>query len=49
MRLVNDIEILKGLQHPNIIKVYEFYQDAENFYVATEYCKGGELFARIEE
>lgn len=27
LRLVNDIEILRELTHPNVIKVYEFYQD----------------------
>lgn len=43
----NEIEVLKRLDHPNIIKLYEFAQDAENFYLITELCKGGELFDRI--
>lgn len=45
--LLRDVDILKKLNHPNIIKVYEFYQDSGNFYIVTDFCAGGELFDRI--
>ena len=45
--LLKDVEILKKLDHPNIVKVYEFYQDEANYYIVTDYCSGGELFDRI--
>jgi calcium-dependent protein kinase len=45
--LLNEIEVLKKLDHPNILKVYEFYQDETNYYIIMEYCAGGELFDRI--
>lgn len=32
------------MDHPNILKIYEFYQDDTNFYIVSEYCDGGELF-----
>jgi len=35
------------MDHPNIIKVYEFYEDEHNFYIIQELCTGGELFERI--
>ena len=35
------------LDHPNIIKVFEFFQDERHFYIVTELCTGGELFDRI--
>ena len=35
------------LDHPNILKVFEFYVDENNFYIVTELCTGGELFHRI--
>jgi calcium-dependent protein kinase len=38
---------LKKLDHPNIVKIFEFYQDKLNFYLITEYIEGGELFDRI--
>jgi calcium-dependent protein kinase len=37
------------LDHPNILKVYEFYQDKDYLYIVTELCTGGELFDRILE
>ncbi len=45
--LVNEIDILKQLDHPNIVRIYEFYQDKLNFYLITEYIDGGELFDKI--
>ena len=45
--LLNEIDNLKQLDHPNIVKIYEFYQDKLNFYLITEYIEGGELFDRI--
>jgi len=38
---------LKKLDHPNIIKVYEFYQNEANFYIVTDLCEGKELFDKI--
>lgn len=45
--LLKDVEVLKTLDHPNIIKVYEFYQDEQAFYIVTDLCSGGELFEQI--
>lgn len=45
----NEITILKDLDHPNIIKMYEFFEDRKRFYIVTDICKGGELFEIIEE
>jgi len=47
--LLNEIEILKQLDHPSIVKLYEFYQDKLNFYLITEYIDGGELFEKISK
>ena len=33
--------------HPNIMKVYEFYQDDHYFYIVSEFLTGGELFDKI--
>ena len=45
--LFNEINILKEIDHPNIIKMYEFYEDEKRYYLVTEICKGGELFDEI--
>lgn len=48
-KLDKEVDILKKLDHPNILKIYEFYFDSKNYYIVTEFCKGGELFDKINE
>ncbi|KRX08510.1 Protein kinase-like domain [Pseudocohnilembus persalinus] len=48
-KLKNEVEIMKQLDHPHIVKVYEYYQDPKYFYIVSEMCSGGELFDRIQE
>jgi len=43
----NEIDILKKLSHPNIVRIYEFYESYNCFYLINEYCSGGELFEYI--
>ncbi|CAD8181434.1 unnamed protein product [Paramecium pentaurelia] len=47
-RLFAEMNILKNLDHPHIVKLYELYQDQQNYYLITEYLSGGELFDRIK-
>lgn len=44
----NEINILKKLSHPNIVKIYEFYNSNSHYYIITEYCREGELFNYIK-
>jgi calcium-dependent protein kinase len=46
-RMYLEVEILKKLVHPNIMQIFEFYEDEKNFYIITELCEGGELFDQI--
>ncbi|XP_041584730.1 serine/threonine-protein kinase Chk2 isoform X2 [Vulpes lagopus] len=41
-----EIEILKKLNHPCIIKIKDFF-DAEDYYIVLELMEGGELFDRV--
>ena len=45
--LKNEIQVLKDLDHPNIVKMFEFLEDEKRIYIVTEICKGGELFDEI--
>ena len=45
--VLEEVRILKDIDHPNIMRVYEYYQDSQNIYVVSEYLSGGELFDRI--
>ena len=35
------------MDHPNIIKLYEYNIEERNFYLVTDLCNGGELFDYI--
>ncbi|OLQ05923.1 Calcium-dependent protein kinase 34 [Symbiodinium microadriaticum] len=41
--------VLKQLDHPNICKLYEVFEDADSIYIVMDLCHGGELFDRIAE
>jgi len=45
--LFNEINILSTIDHPNIVKMYEFFEDDKRFFIVTEICKGGELFDEL--
>lgn len=49
LQILNEIEILKKLDHPNIVKIFEFYNTHDGYYLITEFCKEGELFQHIKE
>lgn len=37
--------LVMQLEHPNIIEVYEVYDNPGFFYIVMEYCEGGELYS----
>ena len=48
-RFLKEIEILKKLNHPNIMKIYEFYNREHRFYLICELIEGEELFEKIAQ
>lgn len=46
---INEIEILKQLDHPNILKIFEFYEDSKNYYLITEFVNGCDLLTEIND
>ena len=46
-KVINEVMILRRLDHPHIVKIFEFYEDEFNLYVVMELCKGGELLDTI--
>ena len=45
----NEIAILKTVDHPNIIKLFDCYYDNNYYYMVEEYCSGGDLFDYIQK
>lgn len=41
--LQNECQILNMIKHRNIVKLEEFIQTANNYYLVFEYCSGGDL------
>ena len=45
--VINEVNILKTMDHPNIVKLFEFYSNEKQYSIIMEYCKGGKLNTEI--
>jgi serine/threonine protein kinase len=45
--IYNEVRILESLNHPNIVHLFEFFEEPDCFYMILEKISGGELFDRI--
>ena len=48
MEIKNEIDILSKLDHPNIVKIIEFYSTPKAYYIITDFCSCGELYNQIK-
>ena len=48
-KLFEEIEILRKLEHPNIMKIYEYFIDENNIYIISEFCDQGDLLGKIKK
>ncbi|XP_068634486.1 serine/threonine-protein kinase ATG1a-like [Aristolochia californica] len=46
--LLKEIDILRHIKHPNIIRLHEAIQTEDKIYLVLEYCVGGDLGAYIQ-
>lgn len=44
---IEEMRLLRKLDHPNVIKIIELIENDQSFNIVTELCNGGELFERI--
>ena len=47
--ILNEINILKKIDHPNIMKIFEFYKTITTYYLILEFCEGGNLYDFVYE
>ncbi|CAD8139284.1 unnamed protein product [Paramecium octaurelia] len=45
--MFSEVNLLKNMDYPSIVKLYELYQDRQNYYLITEYLNGGELLDKL--
>ncbi|TMW62557.1 hypothetical protein Poli38472_005175 [Pythium oligandrum] len=44
-----EIDILRGLHHPHIVRMVETYEDDHHFYIIMEMCTDGTLLHKVKE
>ena len=44
-----EIEILKSVDHPNIVRIIDDFEDSKHYYLVMDLMAGGELFDLIME
>ena len=48
-RLINEIQILKSVNHPNIVKFKDSKKTQNSYYLMTEYINGGSLTSNLKK
>lgn len=48
-QLIREIEIHAHLRHPNILRMYNYFQDEKKVYLILEYALHGELFKELNK
>ena len=43
MALQNEVEILSQIEHPNVVKLYEIFDEHDCMYLVMEMMSGGEV------
>uniref|UniRef100_A0AAR2ISV1 non-specific serine/threonine protein kinase n=1 Tax=Pygocentrus nattereri TaxID=42514 RepID=A0AAR2ISV1_PYGNA len=46
-KIYREVQIMKLLNHPHIIKLYQVMETKDMLYIVTEYAKNGEMFEDI--
>ena len=49
IQIRDEIDIMTHLDHPNILRLTEFFETENEIYLILDLCKGGELLDRLHE
>jgi len=44
--VLNEVNLLKSVNHPSIIKIRDFFEQPDSYFIAMEYVDGGELLEK---
>lgn len=45
--ILKEVQIMRQIDHPNIVKLHDFSESRQYYYIVLELCPGGELFHQI--
>ncbi|CAE8686186.1 unnamed protein product, partial [Polarella glacialis] len=48
-RLVQEVAVMKTLDHPNIVKLFETFEDDQHIFLVMELCTGGDVQEKLVE
>jgi len=48
-QIESEIRIIATLDHPNIVKIIEYFEDDSHVHLIMEYCPDGDLLSRIKQ
>lgn len=49
INFMNTLNLIKQADHPNLVKLFEIYEEEHYIHFVTEYIEGGELFDFLKE
>ena len=44
-----EFSLLKSIDHPHILRLYELFEDRKNYYLVTEFCAGLDVLSQIQK
>ena len=47
-QMKKEFDILKKVDHPNVMRIFEAFEDKFNIFIVTEYLKGGSLLKKMQ-
>ncbi|KAF7795881.1 hypothetical protein EIP86_007048 [Pleurotus ostreatoroseus] len=45
--ILKEVQIMRGINHPSIVKLHSFFESTEHYFLVLELMEGGELFHQI--
>lgn len=47
--ILNEVQLLSGIDHPRIVRLFEKYRTQKAYHILLEYCNGGDLQSFLQK
>lgn len=48
-KIFNEVELLNKIDHPNVIKILEIFENPKFYFIVTEFVQKGDLFKMLQK